>query len=158
MRGRLLMKIKYLVDCQEHLPVISSWLYDSWGDYYPDSGREKWDRDLADRLNKEQVPTTFVAFEGGDAAGTASLIEDDLPIRPKLTPWLADVFVPRDYRSQGIATKLVERVTAEVRLIGLDRFYLFTREAKEFYLKIGWQIREFTLYRDKEIHIMQYDL
>jgi len=152
------MKIEYLVDCQEYLPEISSWLYDYWGCYYPDSGREKWERDLAGRLNKRQVPTAFVALRGGEARGTASLIADDLPIRPELTPWLADVFVPSEYRNRGIATKLVERVTAEVRLLGLDRFYLFTREAKEFYLKIGWQLREAALYRDKEIHIMQYDL
>lgn len=152
------MKIKYLADCQEYLPLISSWLYDYWGGYYPDSGREKWDRDLVGRLKKEQVPTTFVAFKREDAAGTASLIEDDLPTRPELGPWLADVYVPRDYRSQGIATELVERVTAEVKGIGLERYYLFTRKAQEFYLKIGWEIRESTVYRDNKIHVMQYNI
>lgn len=152
------MKIKYLVDCQEYLPEISSWLYEYWGCYYPDSGREKWEKDLTGRMNRRQVPTSFVALEEGEVIGTASLIADDLPNRQDLTPWLADVFVPREYRSQGIATNLVARVTAEVNLIGLDRFYLFTRKAKGFYLKIGWQVREKALYRDKEIHIMQYNL
>lgn len=152
------LEIKYLVDAKEHLPEISIWLYNQWGVYYEDSSPFQWYQDLKSRLNKKEVPTCFVALIDDKPVGTASLIEDDMKTRPELRPWLADVYVLPEEREQGIATQLVSRVNQEVKDIGLDKYYLFTRHATGLYLKLGWEIIENTTYRNKKVDIMVYHL
>ena len=152
------MKIEYLADYPEQVEKVNDWLYNYWGAYYNDSSKEDWLDDLKKRLNKAEIPTTFIALQEGKFVGTASLIKHDMDNRPELSPWLADVYVPPEHRKQGIASKLVSRVVEETRILGIERLYLFTRNAKEFYLKLGWELKENVKYHGKEVNIMYYDL
>jgi len=68
-----------------------------------------------------QIPTSFVAVDGDQAVGCASLIEHDMLTRPELSPWLAGVFVPRQYWRHGIRAALVKRVVREARSLAVAR-------------------------------------
>ncbi|MGM0420662.1 MAG: GNAT family N-acetyltransferase [Bacillota bacterium] len=152
------MEIKYLVEVQDFLPEISMWLYNQWGVKHDDSNPADWVKELRRRLNKDELPMTFVAVRENKPIGTASLVECDMETKAELTPWLADVYVPPEERAQGIATKLVQRINEEAKNLSYDKYYLFTRQATGFYLKLGWEIIETTTYKDKKVDIMVYNL
>lgn len=151
------MEIKYLVDRPKDISKIVNWLDGQWGHYY-ESGKKAWQKKVNNRLNKEKVPTIFVAVVKDKVVGTASLIESDLDSRKDLSPWLADVFVLPDYRGNKIATKLVTRVLEEAKNIAIPKLYLFTKEAEELYKKLNWQtIEKFNHYGDQHT-LMKYTL
>lgn len=152
------MEIKYLVEVQDYLPEISMWLYNQWGVKHDDSSPADWVKELQQRLNKDELPMTFVAVRGEKPIGTSSLVECDMETKSELTPWLADVYVPPEERAQGIATKLVQRINEEAKKLGYDKYYLFTRQATGFYLKLGWEIIETTTYKGKKVDVMVYNL
>lgn len=150
------MNIEYLINRKNDISKIAKFLYDEWGHNY-EYGIDVWENRVKNRLNKEKIPTTFVAIIEDEVVGTASIIENDLDIRKDLSPWLADVFVLPSYRGNKIATKLVERVLEESRKIGLTKLYLFTREAEALYKKINWEpIDKFHYYGDKGT-LMEYN-
>ena len=68
--------------------------------------------------------------------------------RPKLSPWLAGVFVAPEHRRRGIGAALVERVVQEARALDIPRLYLYTPGGGTLYARLGWSILEHTFYRE----------
>jgi GNAT superfamily N-acetyltransferase len=52
--------------------------------------------------------------------------------------WLADVFVLKEYRAQGLAKWLIEVIVAHPELQGFRRWLLATRDAHELYRRFGF--------------------
>ena len=52
--------------------------------------------------------------------------------------WLADVFVLKEYRGQGLAKWLIEVIVAHPELQGFRRWLLATRDAHELYRRFGF--------------------
>jgi N-acetylglutamate synthase-like GNAT family acetyltransferase len=152
------MQIKYLADKEQYVEIVSKWQYNQWGINYPDKTEDDYRKKVKNRLNKEMVPTTFIAIQDNEPAGIASLIKHDMDNNRHLTPWLADVYVKPDHRKEGIGSSLVKRVMEEAKNIGVNTLYLFTRKAKDFYLKLGWNVKETTKYHDDQVVIMYFDL
>ena len=105
------------------------------------------------------VAPVFVALvddemKGERPVGTASLVADDMSDRPELTPWLASVFVLPEWRGQGIASRLVQRVEAEACANGIGYFYLYTPDQQALYRRLGWRDRETRTYRGEAVTIM----
>jgi GNAT superfamily N-acetyltransferase len=151
--------IEYLADRREFITTIARWLHEEWG-------RLRRNETVHDRVARvelacghREIPTTFVAVDGDQPIGCASLIEHDMLTRPELSPWLAGVFVPRDHRRRGIGAALVERVAHEARSLGVPRLYLYTPGSGALYLSLGWSVLERTFYRElwgeTEITIME---
>ncbi|MFL1464251.1 GNAT family N-acetyltransferase [Roseococcus sp. DSY-14] len=84
----------------------------------------------------------FVAFEGAEPVGTASLVQQDLPSRPDLAPWLAGVFVVPEARGRGHAGRLVGHVEAHAAAAGVRTLWLYTGAADGLYARLGWQVAE----------------
>ena len=150
------MEIKYLADEKEYIPQVIDWLYGQWGHNY-EYGKKVWTERVNNRLNKKEVPTTFVALKDDEILGTASLIKYDMDTRKDLTPCLADVYVDPDWRGQQIASKLVKRVLKEAEDIGHSKLYLYTREAEGLYEKLGWKVIERIDYYGDNVPIMLYE-
>ncbi|GET41783.1 GCN5-related N-acetyltransferase [Microseira wollei NIES-4236] len=59
--------------------------------------------------------------------------------------YLHHLAVAKAYRRQGIATALVSRCLAQLRLIGIEKCHLFVleknAEAQKFWQKLGWSER-----------------
>jgi GNAT superfamily N-acetyltransferase len=151
--------IEYLADHREFVPTVARWLHAEWGHLRPGETVE----DRAARVEREcghcEVPTTFVALEGDQLLGSASLVEHDMATRPELSPWLSGVFVALKHRRRGIGAALVERVVKEARVLGRPRLYLYTPGSGALYLRLGWSIMEGTKYRElwgeQELRIME---
>jgi GNAT superfamily N-acetyltransferase len=156
------VKIEYLVDRREVVPALANWLHAEWGHLRPGETVADRAHRIASLCGHRQIPTVFVATEGDQLLGSASLVEHDMETRQDLTPWLAGVFVLPEYRRRGIGAALVKRVVEEARSLAVARLYLYTPGSGAFYLRLGWSVVERTFYRslwgDQELMIMKQEL
>jgi GNAT superfamily N-acetyltransferase len=94
---------------------------------------------LQENLNAEPLPIALVAHDGAEFLGTASVIVSDLEERPRLTPWVAAVWVEPHARSRGVGGALVERAARDCFALGIARAYLCARPVLTgFYERLGW--------------------
>jgi GNAT superfamily N-acetyltransferase len=154
------MTIDYLADRREFIPMVAHWLHEEWGHLRPNETVGDRAERVERAAGRHEIPTTFVAIDGDQPVGCASLIEHDMLTRPELSPWLAGVFVPSEYRNRGIGAVLVKRVIREAQSLGIPRIYLYTPDSGTLYLRLGWSIVEQTFYRelwgDTPITIMDF--
>jgi predicted GNAT family acetyltransferase len=52
--------------------------------------------------------------------------------------WIADVYVDRAHRGQGLGTRLVDQLRATLQEAGIPRIVLATKDAHGVYAKIGF--------------------
>lgn len=150
------MRIAYLADHQHHIPQLAAWHHEQWGHLSPDSSLEKRMASLRKSNSYSQIPTTFIAFENEMLLGSASLVKHDLATRPEMTPWLASVYVSREYRNRGVGSAIVQRVMDEARILQVERLYLITPNKQSFYSRLGWRAEEEVEYRGEQVTIMQW--
>jgi GNAT superfamily N-acetyltransferase len=92
----------------------------------PGVAREKVARQMQHSL-------CFGLYAGTQQAGFARVISDFTTFA-----YLADVFVLRPFRGQGLGKWLVQTILAHPELQGLRRFSLNTRDAHELYRQFGF--------------------
>ncbi|EPC01874.1 hypothetical protein L861_19680 [Litchfieldella anticariensis FP35 = DSM 16096] len=148
------LEILRLTADSPHASTVARWTYAEWGYLHPEESAEMYCKAFIAQCGDAGVPSVFVAMHDDRPVGTASLVEDDLSVRRELTPWLASVFVLPEWRGQGIASRLVQRVEHEARECGMERFYLFTPDQQALYCRLGWQDHESLSYRGEEVTIM----
>jgi GNAT superfamily N-acetyltransferase len=76
----------------------------------------------------------FGVYKGGEMVGFARVVTDYATFA-----WLADVFILKEYRGQGLSKWLVEVILAHPELQGFRRWVLATKDAHELYRKYGFQ-------------------
>lgn len=81
---------------------------------------------IGSRAGEFGVPKTFVAMVNNVPVGFVSLIENNVPSRPDLIPWLASLYVHDDFRGNGIGRTLVDRCLVQARVDGHSRLYLLS--------------------------------
>lgn len=152
------VRIEHLADHVDAIPTLASWILEEWGHSFADATFQELVSELERRAVPRRIPETFLALEGDRLVGTASIVAQDLPIRPELSPWLAAVYVVPECRNRGIGTMLARRAMLEAETLGLDKLYLFTPDRRDFYGGLGWHVREHTAYRGVRVFIMQYQV
>jgi GNAT superfamily N-acetyltransferase len=93
-------------------------------------------------LNGDGFEMALVARIGDMPVGTCLLVRHELEPAHDLTPWLAGLVVDREYRNKGIGRALVVAIEAHAASTGVERLYLYTWEARDFYAGIGWAVVE----------------
>ncbi len=152
------VKIHFLGEHLSYIPLVAQWHQSEWHHISPDLTTKRRIELYSRYTNTTDIPVCFLALTDNKPAGTASLVESDLKTHPQLTPWLASVYVHKNYRCQGIASKLIEKCIEAARQSKINKIYLFTPDMLEFYKKRGWKLIESTLYHGENIDIMVYDL
>ena len=137
----------------ELAPAIAGWLLDEFRHSRSPSHSGQVARLLAQKAPEE----TFVLFADGLPVGTASLVTNDLPTRPDLTPWLASVLVRPEFRGRGYSARLVRHVEAAA---GSPILWLYTWTAEPLYARLGWERvgLERDTDRNIEVVLMKRDL
>jgi GNAT superfamily N-acetyltransferase len=153
-----MVKVELLADHLELVPVIAGWHWDKWGNHDPQGSLDKWTVGLASRTQRDRIPMTFVAFDDDQPVGSAVLVEYDMEIRRDLTPWLAGVYVQPDFRSRGVASRLVEAAMNAAQELGVETLYLYTRSAVGLYQRLGWKELDRIEYQGREVTIMYAQL
>ena len=153
------MRISYLADELAFLPTLAEWHFREWQQLSQWDSIDQCVRRLRAHIGHATIPTTFIAVADGTLLGSASLIENDMEIRPDLSPWLSDVYVAPAFRRRGIGSVLVRRVVQEATRLGVSTLYLFTtsQENEHFYTELGWSVRERVAYRDRLRVVMQIE-
>ena len=152
------MNLEYLEHHARHIPALALWHHDQWSYLNPRRTLDERAERLQSHLGGRRMPTTVVAVEGESLLGSASLIENDLPTRTDLSPWLASVFVPEEHRRRGIGSALVRRIVEEAGALGYEKLYLFTMDQERLYAALGWKTFERAVYNEVEIVLMSYEL
>ncbi len=152
------VRIEYLADRPEAIPVIARWLHDEFRDFIPGKPVEYVIEMLHGRLNHDAIPLGILAIADGEIIGTVSLKDHDMDIRNDLTPWLASLYVNGKYRNRGVGRYLVQTIQDIARKFGVRELYLYTPEAECFYGRIGWIRLEQVTYHSKDVVIMKIKL
>lgn len=100
-----------------------------------------------------------MSIADGELLGSANLVACDLPHRPALTPWLAQLFVQPARRRDGVGAALVRAVLQGAQQCGYSRVYLYTSGTlPEYYRRLGWRAVERLAYLQRERTVMDYDV
>jgi len=142
----------------EHIPLIAKWHQDEWHHISPDLTTELRIKKYSSYRSEPTIPCSIIALIDDSPAGSASLVESDMDSHPHLHPWLASVYVAEDYRCQGIATQLINRVIEIAHNLGIETLYLFTPDQADFYKKRGWKLIENYTYNGELVDIMSYTI
>ncbi|MDQ3929909.1 MAG: GNAT family N-acetyltransferase [Chloroflexota bacterium] len=151
------MRIENIADHLNLVDTIARWHWDEWGHADPEGSLQSWAQGLRERTSRDSVPTTYVALEGEELLGSATLVDNDMSTRPDLWPWVAGVFVKPERRGQGIGSALMRYVVRKAAEMGIKRLYLHTGAARAFYEKLGWRYLGSEYYEGQTVSIMEID-
>ncbi len=149
------VRIDYLANHPALVPTLANWTYAEWGQYDPTNSLEATKARLTQRLNRDSLPLSLVAFADDVPAGCASLKLSEMTIRPQYSPWLGSMFVVPTLRGQGIGSALVRRVIDEARRLEVRELYLWTEGAVAFYRKREFEIIETVDYLGQKAMVMK---
>ena len=76
-------------------------------------------------------------LDGEKIIAGLGVIENDFHNRKDLSPNVCAVYVEPQYRSQGIAGKMLSFVCEDMKVKGIDTLYLLT-DHTNFYERYGW--------------------
>jgi N-acetylglutamate synthase-like GNAT family acetyltransferase len=149
------MKITYLADHQDVIPLLSKWFHREWAYLYPERTEDGVTRLISERTNRDKIPIALVAFDGKELIGTVCLKSNDMDTKPELNPWLAGLYVKESYRKNGVGSCLVKAIEQKAFEMGISRLFLYTPESEVFYSKLGWNIKEREDYRNVSVSVME---
>ncbi|MBI2792264.1 MAG: GNAT family N-acetyltransferase [Gammaproteobacteria bacterium] len=135
------IKIDYLKNHPEHVPLLASWMFNTWGHYNPSSSLEKAELKLNEHLHMDSLPIAYIALKNDEPVGMCSLRLND-GIREDLMPWLGSLFVVPHMRGQGIGEQLIHIVTEKAHSLSYSKLYLlaFDQTLPLWYAKLGWRV------------------
>jgi predicted N-acetyltransferase YhbS len=136
------LRIAQLAKRVELLPVVATWIYEEWWQDVEGASLAGLTDLLRGHLVPDQMPLSLVALMDALPVGTASLLAHDVGTEqwPKLSPWLAAVYVVPEYRRRRIGAALVNAIAEQSGAMGTEVLYLLTTEREDFYSQLGWKI------------------
>jgi predicted N-acetyltransferase YhbS len=153
--GAVEVKVEYLADHPAHVPTVAAWQQAQFGYLAPATTLEDRTERLHRSLQKDALPTAFIALSGSGALlGSAGILPATITHR-HLTPWLSSVYVPDEFRGKGIASALSLRALAEAARLGFERLYLFTPHNETLYARMGWRTFERIEYNGVPLTLME---
>lgn len=126
-------KIRAIADCPALLDAAAAWFHAKWG-----VPLEAYRESMEASLTGCAVPRWYVAMEDGEIIGGLGVIENDFHDRKDLHPNVCAVYVEPEYRCQGLAGALLERVCGDMKELGFEKLYLLT-DHTSFYERYGWE-------------------
>jgi predicted N-acetyltransferase YhbS len=91
-------------------------------------------------IKSSESEFTLVAHARDNFLGTISVIGSDMVERPNLTPWIAAVWVEREYRKHRLGSALVREAEQHAQDREVDLLYLCCApELRPFYSGLGWR-------------------
>jgi GNAT superfamily N-acetyltransferase len=135
----------------ENKPEFSA---DDWHEFYRNvqlSNYDFWDLTIE---NKELL---YLAINDADeviaAIGLCDF--DDLEEFRHLKPWVCAFVVREDLRGSGIGSNVLAELEEKVLHFGIQEFYLWTEDQKDFYIKRGYEEIDQLLKPGRTLHIMK---
>lgn len=150
------MELYKLTEKPELLETISRWHHEEWRHLNPGRSFASRLEDMQEHLAGKSIPATWIGYLDGQPAGSASILESDMPERPEFSPWLASVYTLEAFRHRGLGRRLVQAVMDHAVGLGIAKLYLYTPDKAHFYARLGWQGFETMQYHGTEVTLMSY--
>ena len=133
------MKIVELSEKPKLLEDAIKYFWKCWGspsnfNFYKDCIEHSLDK-------TNPLPKFYLALENDEIIGSYALLTNDIISRQDLLPWLACLFVNEEYRSKGIAKRLLAHGLKEAKQKNFNTLFLST-DLKDFYENNGWSYLE----------------
>lgn len=154
----LQVRIECLADHLELVSTLARLHREEWGGRDPAGFVRSWTAALGSPTGRGAIPTTFVALAGDDVAGSVTLVERDVLVRPGLSPWLAGLYVVPALRRRGVGSSLAAHCADAAGAMGGRTLYLYASEAEGFYARLGWFTCERLMYQGTPVSLMQKPL
>lgn len=135
------IKVVNLSDYPEHLDFVAQCHYDMWDHKKSRWSLEKTKDKIRHRCETQHLPMTFVALREDIPVGTGSLWIEDCPDRTDLSPWLACLYVPEQYRLKGVARALVFHRFSVLKELGFKEAYIWSSKKNiVVHENFGWKL------------------
>jgi GNAT superfamily N-acetyltransferase len=143
MKDRSFTSIRPLPAYSPELTVAALWRYEAFlrEDGYSLADSEAQLTKLA--IAPEGPEIALIALVGGQLAGICLLVLHEIETaHADLSPWLASLYVDREFRGRGVARRLIAAIEEHARRQEVARLHLYTLDAEMLYRKCGWSIAE----------------
>jgi len=120
------LKIEFLADHPESIPVLKELFESEWEPYYGAVGPGDAETDIKKSANRSKLPIAMVAILDGNVCGTAALKMESVTTYPDFSPWLAGLLVAPEYRKQGIGERLIIEIEKLAQHLGYKEIYVGT--------------------------------
>jgi GNAT superfamily N-acetyltransferase len=152
------MKIDYLANNPDCVAQISKWCCEEWPWYY-NNGELKSAISYHQRTAQVgAVPCALVAFEGDQLVGTISIIEEDMDLRPTLTPWLGCLYVSPPFRGRGVAAQLINEGIKVAKSLKIRKIFAWTATLTDALRSQNWDYMEQIKYQGKDVDLYCLEL
>jgi GNAT superfamily N-acetyltransferase len=147
------LRISYLAEHPEAVPMLKQWFETEWIDYYGPAGPGDAEQDLLAYSGREKLPVALVAFCEGQLCGIAALKPESISTHKHLYPWVAAGFVVPGFRRRGIGANLVSALEDIARELGYSTIYCGTSTATGLLKRHEWQFMERVRYNGEDVSI-----
>ena len=113
--------------------VAAEWFHDKWG-----VPAEAYLECMEAYLSNETEYGWYLCLDGDATVGGLGVIENDFHDRKDLAPNVCAVYTQEEYRSRGIAGRLLDMAVEDLRRKGISPVYLVT-DHRGFYERYGWE-------------------
>jgi predicted N-acetyltransferase YhbS len=147
-----------VIDLREqprHVAQLAHWHHREWAHLYPHESEQDFARELAQACGAGPLPSTFIAVDGDELLGSASLLAQDMDSHAELSPWLASVYVHPEARGRGLGAALVQAVTGFAAHAGFAALHLFTPASEDWYRQFGFQTLARERYQGTPVAVMR---
>ena len=153
------MEFVYLADQPEAISLVAKWYFDQWGRQHEVTSLKQAEEMLKDYLNDDKIPLLILAKKSDQIVGAVQLKYYEMKIYPQKEHWLGGVFVPEEHRGKKIAEKLVLKAEQVAKKHDVETLFLQTEKLNGgLYKRLGWNLVEKTIYRNKHVSVMRKDL
>ncbi len=123
------------------LDITTKWMYEWWGieDNYKYNDVYTY---MKNSFNKEKLPQTFIMYLDDKIIGMYQITYRDLFTRPDIYPWVANIYIEKEYRKKGYGKILIDSIRKQAKEnTSFDTLFLYTSH-DNLYEKCGWQYVE----------------
>lgn len=153
------VNISPLSEFMSLLPELAELHQCEWGHLDASVTLESRSRALKGAAQSDGIPAVYIAHEEGRLLGSAALVEHDMKGHYEgCTPWLAAVYVKAEFRSQGLASRLVRYCENQAKNHGARQLYLYTQFAEPLYAKLAWNVLDRIQYHGVSVTVMERKL
>ena len=133
-------------------------IFNEWKDQY--NSIQELEKEISRAKTSNIIPKTLYVEEikTKNIIATAGLLEKDINLFPNLFPWLANVYVKKEYRGKGIGSKIIDYIINYTSDIGQKKIYLFTDTKSLLYLNKDWEIIKKFQYHGSQHDLMQFNI
>ena len=126
---------------EELLNTTTKWMYEWWG---IENGYKYEDvyTYMKNSYNKDKLPQTYIMYLNDKAIGMFQITYRDLFIRPDVYPWIANIYIDKEYRKKGYGKILISSINNIIQNdLSFNTIYLYTSHIN-LYEQYGWELIE----------------